>query len=108
MLILSGGLLAYLIYRGLIVPFSSRVSDDALVLAVEKHYGRDLGESLISAVQFSRMTNEIEVQGVSPQLVRATIDRGTEAANRLPFGSLPSRISPAKFSVSRRADHSPP
>lgn len=81
-------LLGWLIYRHLILPFVTRVSDDALVLAVEKHYGRDLGESLISAVQFSRMSNEIEVQGVSPQLIRATIDQGTEAAGRLPFGSV--------------------
>ena len=87
-LVIGCAIVAYLFYRGLIVPFSARVSDDALVLAVEKHYGRDLGESLISAVQFSRMSNEIEVQGVSPQLVRATIDRGTQAADRLPFGSL--------------------
>ena len=80
--------LGYLVYQYLIVPFSSRVSDDALILAVEKHFGRELGESLISAVQFSRMTNEIEVQGVSRDLIRATINQGTAAAGRVPFGSV--------------------
>ena len=81
-------LLGYLVYQYLIVPFGTRVSDDALVLAVEKHYGRELGESLISAVQFSRMSNEIEIQGVSPELVRATIAQGTEAAGKAAFGKV--------------------
>ena len=81
-------LLGYLVYQYLILPFSSSVSDDALVLAVEKHFGRDMGESLISAVQFSRMTNEIEIQGVSPELVRATIEQGTQAADKATFGQV--------------------
>jgi len=90
-LVLGCAVLAYLIYRTLILPFSRRVSDDALILAVEKHYGRDLGDSLISAVQFSRMTDEIEMQGVSRELVQATINQGAETAARLPFGSLIDR-----------------
>jgi hypothetical protein len=87
MLVLAGAALAWVAYRRLLLPLSTGVSDDALVLTVEKHYGRELGESLISAVQFSRL-GDLSHQGVSPQLVKATIDQGTQAAGRIPFGSI--------------------
>ena len=76
--------LAVLFWR-VIKPLTQSVSDDALILEVEKN-NRDLKESLISSVQFSRdaVANK---QGVSSQMVQATIDRGAEMAKSVNFGS---------------------
>jgi hypothetical protein len=78
---------AFVAYKRLFVPLTTPVSDDALILAVEGHYGKELGESLISAVQFSRI-RDVGAMGVSPQLVRASIDQGTRAAERVQFGGI--------------------
>ncbi len=67
----------------LIRPFTHRTGDDALCLEVERRF-KDLGESLISAVQLARL-DEKELGGVSRTLVRATIDYGTRAAERVRF-----------------------
>lgn len=88
MLVLSGGILAFVIYRRLLVPLSIKLSDDALCLAVEKHYGTELGESLISAVQFSRERDSVGAHGVSKELVEAAIQQGTLAADRVSFGRV--------------------
>ncbi len=74
-------------YYRLFVPLTTQVTDDALILAIEGHYGKELGESLISAVQFSRIS-DVKSLGVSPQLVRASIDQGARAAERIQFGSI--------------------
>ncbi|MCA9269538.1 MAG: hypothetical protein KDA41_13750 [Planctomycetales bacterium] len=87
MLALCGTTIGYVIYKRLLIPLFTGVSDDALCLAVERHYGRELNESLITAVQFSRM-GEGASRGVSPQLVQASIDQGIRAADRIPFGSI--------------------
>lgn len=70
-------------YWWLIRPFTHRTGDDALCLEVERRF-KDLGESLISAVQLARL-DEKELGGVSRTLVRATIDYGTKAAERVRF-----------------------
>lgn len=85
MLVIAAGVLGYVVYARLIAPLLTSVSDEALCLAVERHYGKELNESLISAVQFAR--GEVS-GGVSPQLVRASIEQGTKAAERVPFGSV--------------------
>lgn len=87
MLVLGGAAVAYVAYKRLLVPLTTPVTDDALILAVEGHYGKELGESLISAVQFSRV-RDVNAMGVSPQLVRASIAQGTQAAERIRFGSI--------------------
>jgi len=86
MLVLCLGCLGYVAYRWLLRPLSYHLSDDALCLRVERHYN-ELGESLISAVQFARM-GHIDAQRVSPAMVRATIDQGTEAAGHVEFGNV--------------------
>jgi hypothetical protein len=84
LLVLIG--LAAIVWRSLVRPLMSIPSDDALCLRVEdKHKG--LGESLISAVQLSRVT-DLERTGASPVLVRASIDRGVEKARPLDFSDV--------------------
>lgn len=85
-LILAVMLLAFYTYRFLIAPLRHSIDDDNLVLRVE-HRHEELGQSLISALQFSRMTG-FEELGVSTAMVRATIDHGTNAAEGLNFGDV--------------------
>src|SRR5687767_4047945 len=49
MLLLMIGVLAYMIYRKLVLPLSATASDDALCLQVEARH-KQLGQSLISAL----------------------------------------------------------
>lgn len=78
--------LAVVVYRGLVRPLVSKLSDDALCLMVERRHC-ELGEGLISAVQLSR-EKEWERQGMSAALVATTIRRGVESARPLDFGDV--------------------
>ncbi|MEX2188901.1 MAG: hypothetical protein WD875_18980 [Pirellulales bacterium] len=79
--------LAYVIYRRLLKPLGQSYSDDVLVLQVESKH-RELGQSLISAVQFSRVEDQYEGLGMSSTMVRATIDQGTRAAGGVNFSDV--------------------
>src|SRR5262245_17785560 len=59
LLVLAIGALIVVAWRKLVRPLAAATSDDALCLAVERRHPQ-LGESLISAVQFSRATNTAE------------------------------------------------
>lgn len=83
-LILIG--LAAAAWKFLVRPLISIPSDDALCLRVEDHRP-ELGESLISAVQLSRM-KEIDRSGASPTLVKASIDHGVRQAAPIDFTSV--------------------
>lgn len=76
--------LAYVAYRRLLRPLGQSYSDDVLVLQVEGRH-RELGQSLISAVQFSRVEDQYEGLGMSSAMVRATIEQGTQAAGNIDF-----------------------
>jgi hypothetical protein len=76
--------IAYVAFRRLLKPLGQSYSDDVLLLQVEKRH-RELGQSLISAVQFSRVEDQYESLGMSRTLVRATIDQGTRAASNVDF-----------------------
>ncbi len=84
--LLMAAALAVLIYRKILVPLTSYVGDDALLLQVEKKH-KDLGESVISAAQFSRIS-DVERMGVSRSMVDATIRHGVEQAGRVNFGDV--------------------
>lgn len=77
--------IGYVAYSRLLIPLTRSLSDDALVLEVEKQ-NRHLSDSLISAVQFSRDI-DMERQGISPAMVNATIEQGTRAASEVNFGT---------------------
>jgi len=83
MLVLITAAVLYLFWRWLVRPFLHRPGDDALVLKVEDRHG-ELGQSLISSVQFSRLAST-EHQGVSAAMVQATIDHGVKSAEQIRF-----------------------
>ncbi len=84
LVLIVGAIIAASVWR-LIRPLRRIPGDDALVLEVEEH-NKQLGQSLISAVQFSRM-GDITHQGISMRMVQATIDAGAEAAEDVDFGA---------------------
>lgn len=86
MLVLMIGALVGTAYWRLVRPFAHMPSDDALCLSVENRH-KNLGQSLISAVQFSR-EGDYETRGVSQSLVQATIESGVAAAGRVSFGAV--------------------
>ncbi len=75
---------AWATFRFLIRPLLRPVTDDMLILQVEQQHS-ELGQSLISAVQFARMSHRIESLGLSSHMVAATIDRGTHRAQDVDF-----------------------
>lgn len=86
MLVLMLAVVAWLAWRRLVRPLSANMSDDALALQVES-INKQLGQSLISALQLARMEN-VESRGMSPALVRQTVQTGTTAAEAVDFGSV--------------------
>jgi hypothetical protein len=77
------GAIAMVAWRKLLVPLTSSINDDALLLEVERKH-KELGESVISAAQFARIS-DLDRLGVSRSMVAATIDRGVSEANRIAF-----------------------
>lgn len=86
MLALMVAVAAYMAYRRLILPLSAPISDDALVLEVERR-NPDLCQSVISALQFSRM-EDLDRRGYSPAMVRQTVQRGATASADVNFNSV--------------------
>ncbi len=84
MLVLMLGGLGWVAYWKLVRPFTKSLTDDALILEIEDANAQ-LGESLISSVQFSRMSDD-QFRGVSKPLVEATIEQGNRAAEDVSFG----------------------
>lgn len=83
MLTLILGVIAYVAYRRLIKPLSATISDDALALEVER-LNPELNQSVISALQFSRM-EDLDRRGYSPSMVRQTVQRGATASADVNF-----------------------
>jgi hypothetical protein len=86
MLALLLGAIAYVAYRRLFKPLAASISDDALALEVER-LNPQLNQSVISALQFSRM-DDLEKRGYSPAMVRQTVQRGATASADLNFGEI--------------------
>src|SRR5262245_3039808 len=86
MLGLMIGVIAWRVYRRLVRPLSATMSDDALALSVEAS-NKQLGQSLISALQLSRL-EDVESHGMSPALVAQTVHHGTAAAERVRFANV--------------------
>ncbi|MEX0776881.1 MAG: hypothetical protein WD042_14345 [Phycisphaeraceae bacterium] len=82
--------LAVLVYRQLIRPLLRPLSDDALALRVEAVHP-ELGQSLISALQLSRMGG-FEALGVSGVLVDEAIRQGAAGADRVRFADALSAL----------------
>jgi hypothetical protein len=82
-LILAALTLLTLLLRWLIQPLRGRLSDDALALRVEKQ-NPELGQSLVSALQFARL-KALDPQFSSPQLLHAAVAQGARAAAAADF-----------------------
>ncbi len=91
--LMVAGLIAMVAWR-LGRPLSQRPGDDALCLEVEQQ-NRQLGEAMISSVQFSRM-GDVSYQGVSKGMVQATIQAGSRAAENINFGQI---LNAGRFSI---------
>jgi hypothetical protein len=70
-------------------PLSAPLSDDGLILEVERRHP-ELAEALISAVQFKRLGNNVNPH-TSLAMVEATIERGSAAAQSVKFGDVINR-----------------
>ncbi len=81
--------LGFLAYRRLARPLMRQLDDETLGILVEARH-RELGERLISALQFARMGNP-EATGSSPALIQATIDGGIRAAESVDFADTLDR-----------------
>ncbi|WP_254513172.1 hypothetical protein [Anatilimnocola floriformis] len=86
MLVLIAGALAWITWRRLLKPLGANISDDALALEVERR-NPGLSQSMISALQFSRM-EDLEGRGYSQAMVRQTVQRGATASADLNFGAV--------------------
>lgn len=86
LLVLMVAVVIWSIWHFLIKPLSQKSTDDALILEVEGQ-NKELKESIISAMQFSR-SKSIEKQGVSTAMVDATIQHGGTAASQIKFGKI--------------------
>lgn len=75
--------------RRVIRPLSTPLSDDGLILEVERRHP-ELAEALISAVQFKRLGGNVNPH-TSRAMVEATIERGAEAAQKVQFGDIINR-----------------
>lgn len=83
MLVLCIGAMMGGIYYWLVRPLRHRPNDDALLLQVESKH-RNLRQVMISSLQFSRLKTLAD-QGVSMEMVEATIEQGAKAAEGVNF-----------------------
>src|SRR6187200_1359533 len=79
-------LLGWNVYRRLVVPLLTRASDEAIALQLEKAHPR-LGQSLISALQLSRL-DDVRRRGMSQVLVEQAITKGGKSAQEIEFSSI--------------------
>jgi hypothetical protein len=89
-LAIMGVILAVVIYRRLVRPLARPMSDDMLALQVESSH-RHLGQSFISALQFARVEDQVAALGLSPTLVRATIEQGAREGANVDFSAVLDR-----------------
>ncbi len=88
-LVIAAALLGYLAFRHLLKPLSRSLDEETLALRVEeKHH--ELREGLINALQFSKIKDPAQL-GLSPEMVKATIESGNEAAGRADFSDVLDR-----------------
>ena len=85
MLVLGVGYILFISYKKLILPLVSKLSDDALLLELEGSQG-DMNESLISALELSRMKHH-KVSDVSLKMIEETIEVGAQIASGITVDS---------------------
>lgn len=89
-LLVAGTIILLLVFAQRVIrPLSKPVSDDGLILEVERRHP-ELAEALISAVQFKRLGGNVNPH-TSRAMIDATIERGAEAAQQVQFGDIINR-----------------
>lgn len=78
--------LGWAIHRWLVWPLAASMTDDALALRVEAA-NKQLGQGLISALQFARLS-DAEARGMSPALVHQAVLSGVQVAQEVSFASI--------------------
>ncbi|MFT5854415.1 MAG: hypothetical protein ACI8XO_001659, partial [Verrucomicrobiales bacterium] len=86
MLVLGLGFLAWVAWKKLVRPLFSKLSDDALILEVEKQTP-EAREELITALEFSRM-DWSRHPNVSKGMVVSAIEQGSQAGRDLNFSKV--------------------
>jgi hypothetical protein len=86
LLVVMGLALVAVFAQRLVKPLTIPLSDDALILEVERHHP-ELAESLISAVQFKRLGDQLSPH-TSRALVDATIEHGALAVQSVRFSNV--------------------
>lgn len=97
LLVVMGIALLLVFAQRVVRPLSTTLSDDALILEVERRHP-ELAESLISAVQFNRLGDRIN-PNTSRAMIDATIHVGAEAAGRIPFTDVINRAGRTRNTV---------
>ncbi len=87
MLVLMLGFLGWVFWRKLLQPLLASISDDALVVELERHGGKDSREAVLSALELGRMDWSKRPE-VSPALVQAAIARGAKTGREIPVDSV--------------------
>jgi len=77
---------AWVAWREILRPMAVPMNAEALVLLVERRWGR-LGDRLISALQFAA-AGDLEAVGMSAAMVRRVADEANALAADLPFGRV--------------------
>ncbi|MEM7385788.1 MAG: hypothetical protein AAF514_12660, partial [Verrucomicrobiota bacterium] len=83
MLVISLAIIAWVAWRYLVKPLMARLTDQALLLEVEKQNG-GLSDKLINALEFSR-PDWSKNPNISQELVEASIEEGREIAEEVSF-----------------------
>lgn len=85
MLALAALVLLWVLWRYLLKPLFTKISDEALCLEIEKHGGQS--EALITALEFSR-EDWSKHPNVAPGLVREAIAKGLAAGDAAPVSGV--------------------
>ncbi|HAU39208.1 MAG TPA: hypothetical protein DCX07_16030, partial [Phycisphaerales bacterium] len=80
---------AWAAWRGLVVPLRVPMDDDEMALLAENRF-RQLGDRLVSVLQYSRGAARCE-EGVSEAMIRATAERANRIAAPLDFRAIVER-----------------
>lgn len=91
LLVLFGGTAVWLVWRNLLKPVSRRISDDALVLEVERR-NPQLAQSVITGFQLLKGL-EAGRSGGSAELVAAAIGEGLEKSSTVVFPEVLDRAA---------------
>ncbi|MEM9479386.1 MAG: hypothetical protein AAGA58_07015 [Verrucomicrobiota bacterium] len=87
MLILMGLAIAWTAWKKLLIPLTTGITDDALVVELEKGLSKQDRETVLSALELGRMDWSKRPE-VSPSLVQSAIQQGAATGSRIPVDAV--------------------